>query len=254
MDALDGFAALWRETARKNGLEDFSGEELAAKFSLLYGMLLEANGRVNLTSVTTPGGAAALHFADSLTAAALIPAGARLIDVGCGGGFPSVPLAAAREDLQITALDSTAKKLVCVDGFAAGLGLCNLVTVCARAEELGGDPAYRESFDAAVARAVAPLDILCELCLPFVRVGGSFIAMKSRSAQSELALAADVAAKLGGELSDTREFELYVPGGEGGDPLRTLLVFTKTAPTPRGLPRTFAQIKKDHQRRSGKDK
>lgn len=239
---MTDFTGLWRAAARINGFEEHASD---ARFTRLYDLLTDAETRVNLTAIRDPAGIAVLHFADSLTAAREIPEGASLVDVGCGGGFPSLPLAIARPDLKITALDSTRKKLDFVGFAARELGLSNLTTLCGRAEELGREPAYRERFDCAVARAVAPLGALCELCLPLVRVGGSFIAMKSREAyRGEFESAAPVAGNLGGRRISQRRFILHFPEpDERGDPERVIVAFTKFRATPPAFPRRWSQIK-----------
>ena len=240
---MRSFTEIWRETARLNGFEQYADDE---RFTRLRDLLFEANARMNLTAIRDDAGCAVLHFADSLTAAYDIPQGANVIDVGCGGGFPCLPLAIARPDIRITALDSTAKKLGFVEYAARELGLDNLTTLCGRAEELGRDPTYRERFDCATARAVASLDALCEICLPFVRVGGDFVAMKSRDTyQTELESAAPIVRKLGGSLASRRELTLRFPyPDDRGDPERVLLTFAKRSATPASLPRKWAQIKK----------
>ena len=265
------FPTVWRRAAAANELEKYAGD---ARFPRLYELLIEANEKVNLTAVTDPAGVCVLHFADSLTLLPFIPEGARVVDVGCGGGFPCLPLAIARPDLKITALDSTAKKLTFVAGAAPELGLDNVTTLAARAEDAGRDPAFRESFDCAVARAVAPLDVLCELCLPLVRPGGTMVAMKSRSADDELANAADIIPKLGGSPPDLRRLTLFFPdsdvpipspqAGEGtardrpdgreGAADRAIILIPKASPTPAAFPRQYSQIKKSHDKKVKKDK
>ena len=201
----------WPAAALANRLDEFAGDP---RFPRLCRLLLEANEKVNLTAVRDPLGVCVLHFADCLTLLPFIPEGARVVDVGCGGGFPSLPLAIARPDITVTALDSTEKKLRFVADAARELGLDNISTLYARAEDAGRDPALRESFDCAVSRAVAPLDVLAELCLPLVRTGGRLAAMKSRSADGELTAARPVISKLGGGEPEVRRLTLVFPDGE----------------------------------------
>ena len=238
---------IWRSAAEANGLERYAEDP---RFPRLCELLLAKHEQVNLTAIRDPLGVCVLHFADSLTLLPFISEGARVIDVGCGGGFPSLPLAIARPDVTVAALDSTEKKLRFVADAASELGLCNISTVYARAEEAGLDPAFRESFDCAVSRAVAPLDVLCELCIPFIRPGGRLCAMKSRSADGELILAAPVIPKLGGGEPQTRSLSLSFPRGceREGDLTRVIVLSDKLSTTPPAYPRNYSQIKKVHQK------
>ena len=221
-------------------LEEYSDTLTLERFARLFSMLVETNRHINLTAIVEPEKVALLHFADCLKAAHLIPRGAKLVDVGCGGGFPTLPLAIVRPDLAITALDSTAKKLTFVEKAAKELSL-NVKTLAARAEDLtsrSGGGMYREKYDVAVSRAVAELDILSELCLPFVRIGGSFIAMKGSSASLELEKARPAISKLGGGEVVIDAFSLPDAGA------RALITVNKSFPTPAAYPRPFAKIKK----------
>lgn len=234
------FYTAWADVARRFDLADFAGQEFARRLHLLYEELTEVGSRMNLTAIRDFEGVLTKHFADSLSVAALIPQNAAVIDVGCGAGFPSLPLAIARPDIRVTALDSTAKKLGFVAATAAKIGLGNITTLNVRAEDAGRDPVYRESFDVCVARAVSALNVLSELCLPLVRVGGRFIAMKSRLAENELADAERGIVRLGG--SDAEHYVADFPDDAGMS--RTQLVFTKVGPTPREFPRQYSQITK----------
>ena len=143
-------------------------------------LLVEWNEKMNLTAITDPYGVTVKHMADSLQILPLLPAGAfSLIDVGTGAGFPGVPVAVMRPDCRVTLLDGLNKRLVFLETVCRELGL-NTVRVHARAEEAARQSAHREQYDVATARAVARLPVLCEYCLPFVKVGGQFIAMKGR--------------------------------------------------------------------------
>lgn len=226
--------AIIRSVFAECGISQYAEGERGEKFALLFDELIAFNNVTNLTAITECEEVALRHFADSLTAADKIPMGASVIDVGCGGGFPTLPLAIARPDLAITALDSTAKKLVFVENMAKKLSL-NVKTLAARAEEI---PEYRESFDVATSRAVARMNLLTELCLPLVKVGGRFVAMKGASGREELSEAEDGIVKLGGNVTDVDAFTLLSAGE------RVLITVKKTSPTPPAYPRPWGKIKK----------
>lgn len=202
-------------------------------------MLVDYNSRVNLTAITDPEGIAIKHFADSLSVfgAAEIPQGARCADVGTGAGFPGVVMLIARPDLKMTLVDSTGKKLRFIQDVLDAIGL-QATIVHARAEELGRDSSYREQFDFVTARAVAAMDTLCEYCLPLVRVGGTFIAMKGPDAENEMKTArAGIKILGGGEIQFSR-FQL----AESAE--RNILTVKKSSQTPPKYPRPSAQIAK----------
>ena len=202
-------------------------------------MLIDYNTRVNLTAITEPAEIAVKHFADSLTilAAVDIPQGFRCIDVGTGAGFPGLVLLIARPDLKWTLIDSTQKKLRFIQDVLNVLGL-HADVVHARAEELGRRPDYREQFDFVTARAVAAMDTLCEYCLPFTRIGGTFAAMKGPDAENELQGARPAVSRLGGGKIALHHFTL----GESAE--RNILTVEKSSHTPPKYPRPSAQIAK----------
>ena len=170
-----------------------------------------------------------------------LPRGARIIDVGCGAGFPSLPIAILRPDITVLAIDSTGKKVNYVADTAKELGLTNLSTAVLRAEDGARDASLRESFDVATARAVADLRILAELCLPFVRVGGQMLAMKGAKAAYELQDAKRALAMLGGR--DARLLDVRLVGAD--EPIHHPLIFiSKGTKTPAIYPRPYAQISK----------
>ena len=181
------------------------------------------------------------HIADSATIIKYIPEKARLIDVGTGGGFPSLPIAILRDDVSVYALDSTAKKLAYIDETAKKLGLSNIKTIVGRAEEHGKTVNYRQRFDVATARAVASLNVLCELCIPFVKVGGSFISMKGSNAQEEVDSAKSAVIQLGGSKFVDEQFSLAYNGSEFD---RHILISKKVKPTPDSFPRAYSRISK----------
>lgn len=211
------------------------------KIQKLYGLaelLTEYGKNVNLTAITDTDGIILKHFADCALLCTAVPAGARVLDVGAGGGFPSLPLAILRDDVRVISLDSTAKKLTFIDLAGERLGLLNISTLHARAEE-AANGVLRQSLDFVCARAVASLPVLSELCLPFVRKGGIFCAMKADS-REELEMCKNTFAKLGGELDGVFEKTL----SDGNETIfRTLITVKKTADTPKQYPRKFSNIK-----------
>ena len=211
---------------------------LFERFDSYARLLTEWNEKMNLTAITDPTDIAVKHFADSLTAAHLLPQGAfSLIDVGTGAGFPGVPLAMLRDDCALTLLDSLNKRLVFLETLCAALGV-NAVRVHARAEDGGKNPALREKFDVATARAVSNLPVLCEYCLPFVRVGGVFLSMKGSGGREELKSAGNAIFRLGGKKKTVEEYTL---GGAG----RVNILVEKVQPTPGIYPRKNSVILKN---------
>ena len=200
--------------------------------------LVSENEKYNLTALTAPEDIAVKHFLDSLLPLrfGLLPEGAAVIDVGSGAGLPGIPLKVVRPDLELTVLDATEKKVAFMREAALRAGVC-VSAVAARAEEAAAKPPMRGGFDIAVSRGVAALNVLCELCLPFVRAGGAFIAYKGRGADDELAAAKNAVAVLGGEVERVERAEL-------GGAERALIVIRKAKPTPEAYPRVFARIKK----------
>ncbi len=215
--------------------------ERLRSYVILTRMLLEFNEHTNITAINDPARLAVLHYCDSLTVSAELSAGARVADIGCGGGFPTLPLAIARPDLSITAIDSTAKKLKFVSTAAEALELGGIQTLAIRAEDGAHDAALRESFDHVTARAVASLPILCELCLPYIKAGGSFCAMKGPRGEDEAAEACRAAEMLGGKIESVRRMTLH--GLEDETPERTIIIIRKISPTPQKYPRAYGKIK-----------
>lgn len=206
-----------------------------------YGeLLLEQNKVMNLTAITQPDQVAALHFLDS---AALLGCasleGAALVDVGTGAGFPGMVLKILVPGLHLTLVDSLAKRLDWLSTVCAGLGLEGVTLRHARAEELAWEDGWRDAFDFATARAVADLRVLTELCLPYVRPGGRFLAMKAAGCQPEVDAAGRAVSVLGGRLRPA--FRYTIPGTEVE---RVVVPVEKTAPTPQGYPRRWAKIQK----------
>ena len=222
-----------------NGISDFITAESAEKLYLFSNLLVETNKITNLTAITDEKGIILKHFVDCASISRYVPANSRLIDVGCGAGFPSLPLAIIRPDITVVSLDSTGKKIDFVNRAAANLELDNITAVCARAEEFVTE--NREMFDVCTSRAVARLNILSELCLPLVKVGGLFIAMKSNKGAEEYAEAQNGIKKLGATLKFSKEENFSL---ESDSITRETYVFEKEKPTPKEFPRKYAQILK----------
>ncbi len=214
----------------------------ASKLYELTKRMLEINEHMNLTAIKDEKGIILRHYADSLAICEYIKPNSTIIDVGCGAGFPTLPVAIFRPDISITALDSTAKRIDYVKETAKRLELDNVTAIAERAEILGRDSKYREKFDYATARAVASLPVLTELCLPFVRVGGQFIAMKASKAEDEIDASANAIAKCGGELA--RQIHAPLRSADGDLETRVIVISTKTRHTPPDLPRHYSKISK----------
>ena len=209
-------------------------------FLLRYGeLLVETNKVMNLTAITDPEEIASLHFLDS---AALLTLedfrNKSVVDVGTGAGFPGLPLRILEPTIRLTLLDSLGKRIQFLNRVCQELDLTDVACVHGRAEEFAAE--HRESFDLAVSRAVAALPVLCELCLPLVRPGGKFLAMKSVDSDQELEAAKHAIETLGGAVSGVRDYE--IPGTEVR---HRLILVEKVKKTPEKYPRMFAKIKKN---------
>lgn len=205
------------------------------RFELLEQRLVRWNNHINLTAITEPDEIVIKHFVDSLSifSAVDLPRGASVIDVGCGAGFPGLPLLIARPDLDLTFLDSVGKKLSFIKEVMRYNGLMGDV-VHDRAENIGLSIKYRESFDFAVTRAVAPLNMLAEYCLPVVKVGGMYVSMKG--ADNEVELGKNAIEKLGGKIENIVSLEL--PTGDK----RNLILIRKISQTSIKYPRKSKKI------------
>lgn len=195
-------------------------------------LMLEWNENVNLTSITEPAEVVTKHFLDSLTPLGLLPENATVADIGCGAGFPGLPLKLARNDINLTLLDSLAKRINFLNAVIDETNLTGVTCVHARAEDAGQDKNYREKYDVVVSRAVANLTTLCEYCLPFVKVGGRFIALKGPLAGEELASAKKAIRLLGGELMPIIDCEIPFT-----DLSHKIVVINKVASCPKAYPR-----------------
>ncbi len=198
--------------------------------------LLEKNQVMNLTAITQPEDVARMHFLDSMELLTLADFSEKaVIDVGCGAGFPGVPLKIADPSIRLTLLDSLKKRVDWLGAILPQLGI-EAECVPARAEEYA--VAHREAYDIAVSRAVARLSILTELCLPLVRVGGMFLSMKALDCDQELAEALPAIRKLAGTIAQVTEYTIPQT-----DTVRRAIVIRKESSTPSGYPRRYAKIK-----------
>lgn len=224
--------------ARRLGIEL---TDLAVRQFEAYARCLEEdNKKMNLTAVTGEREIAERHFLDSLAvlaAAGESGRGARVIDVGSGPGFPGVPMKLAEPSISLTALDSTEKRVVFLQKIFNTLEISGALAIFARAEELSREAEHRERYDLAVSRAVARLNVLTELCLPFVKVGGSFLAMKTAASGEETDEAQAAISLLGGELGEHYNYEIM--GAR-----HRIVRINKVAPTPEKYPRRYAKILK----------
>ena len=213
-------------------------ENQLAQLKQYYELLIEWNEKMNLTALTAPEDVALKHFADSLLLLCYcdIEKEARVIDVGTGAGFPGMVLKIARPDIQLTLLDSLQKRLGFLDEVCNELGFDDVELIHSRAED-GSRTELRESFDIAVSRAVASLNTLCEYDMPYVKIGGRFIAMKGKEAQEEMSAAENAIHTLGGKLLQKHDFIL----GEAGE--RSIIEIKKIAATPDAYPRRSKHIK-----------
>lgn len=208
-------------------------EEAAGKLTEYNAMLMEMNKKVNLTGIKDTEESLVKNVYDSMTVynEKYFPRDGRILDLGTGGGFPGIPLAVLRPDMQVVLMDSVLKKLNFIESAAAKLEIKNVKIMHMRAEEGGRRRKTRESFDVVTARAVKMLPVIAEWAMPFVKVGGIFAAMKGPGAEEELKNAGKILQELQGELIEKKDLEL--PGREK----RSILYFRKTGPCPKTYPR-----------------
>jgi len=220
----------------KNEAEKFNiklSDKKLDKFSTYAKLLIEWNEKINLTAITDEEGITIKHFLDSLSVFQVMPENAAtVIDVGTGAGFPGVPMKIADDKLKVTLLDSLAKRVNFLEEVLKRLSLKDIEVFHGRAEDFGIKKDFREQFDIAVARAVAALPVLLEYCLPFVKLGGTFIAMKGPDIKEELKESQKALKVLGGEIVDVREFTLY-----NSENKRCIVMIKKYRQTPSNYPR-----------------
>lgn len=227
----NNFLSLLKNEALKYNIE-LSDEKLN-KFSLYAKLLVEWNEKINLTAITDEEGITIKHFLDSLSVFQVIPDDAKtVIDVGTGAGFPGIPMKIADENLKVTLLDSLAKRVNFLNDVISTLSLKGIEAFHGRAEDYGIKKDFREQFDLAIARAVAALPVLLEYCLPFVKVGGTFIAMKGPDIEEELKESEKALSVLGGEIVNVKEFMLF-----NSDNKRCIVMIKKYRHTPSAYPR-----------------
>ena len=211
----------------------------ASEFEKYSKMLISTNEVMNLTAITDPEEVKIRHFADSLSLLSLYDFSAkRVIDVGCGAGFPGLPLKLGDKSIKLTLLDSLGKRIDFLSDVCNSLSLSDVECIHARAEEQAREEGYRESYNIAVSRAVADLSMLSELTLPYVKVGGVFIAMKAQNCEEELKIAEVAIKTLGGEVEEIKEYTLY-----NTDIIHKAIIIRKVSETPEKYPRRFAKIK-----------
>lgn len=222
------------------GLRDITPPDAVQALDFFGRLLLEKNQVMNLTSITQPHEVATLHMLDC---AALLKffnfENGRLLDIGTGAGFPGIVLKILVPSLDVTLLDSLNKRLDWLNEVAKILSLQGVETLHARAEEAGQDPSLREGFDVVTARAVADLRLLCELCLPFIKIGGRFLAMKGTGCDYELKTAHPAIQSLGGALEDIYDYS--IPHTQVR---HRVVIIQKIAHTPPRYPRRWASIQK----------
>jgi len=214
--------------------------ETEAAFRAYYDFLEYSGQNVNLTTITGVEEVARLHFMDSLSLLTMVELkDKRVIDIGSGAGFPGVPLKLAEPTLDLTLLDATGKRIAFLQELCAKL-VISVSCIKARAEEAAHTPDMRELYDVAVSRAVARLNVLSELCLPFVRVGGLLIAMKALDSEDEVTEAKNAIVALGGEIAEFIDYRIPMT-----DVTHRAVLIHKIERTPDKYPRRFARIQKE---------
>jgi 16S rRNA (guanine527-N7)-methyltransferase len=226
------------------GLEELNltaNETQLSQFSAYSSFLKEWNEKMNLTAIVDDDGIAVKHFLDSILPLAHLPLpqSIKVADIGTGAGFPGIPLKIMRPDFQVTLVDSLQKRITFLETVCNELALEQVTCIHGRAEELGKDRSYREQFDVLFSRAVANMKVLSEYCMPFVKVGGLFVALKAEDSETELQEAKAMIGSLGGKVEQV----LAVPLPHS-DITRKLMVIRKVSPTPPQFPRRANKIKK----------
>ncbi len=214
------------------GLQIKLNEDQMQAFYSFMNMLIEKNKVMNLTGITDPKEVILKHFVDSLTISQFINENDKVIDIGTGAGFPGIPLKIQKNQIEICLLDSLNKRINFLNDVISTLKLKNIKTVHGRAEEYGQNTGYRELYNVAISRAVAPLNILLEYMVPFVKVNGKCICMKGNLTEEEINDCKNALQKLGGEIEKISRFNLL-----NTDINRTIVVVKKTNKTSKVYPR-----------------
>jgi 16S rRNA (guanine527-N7)-methyltransferase len=217
-------------------------EEIEKKLLLYKDLLKEWNKKINITSIEDDEEIYLKHFIDSLLLLKdrNFNESKKIIDIGTGGGFPGLPLKIVNNNYEVTLLDSLRKRIDFLEEVVKSLNLENVELLHGRAEDYGQKNEYREKFDICVSRAVAPLNILSEYCIPFVKVEGFFAAYKSSDISREIAISDNAIKKLGAKIKEIKEINL-----PGSDILRKIVIIEKTEPTPVKYPRKAGKPSKD---------
>ncbi len=228
----------------EKGIRDLTlniDNEKIEKFKIFSSLLIEWNKKMNLTAVTDPAEISVKHFLDSIAPLSVIEIkkDSKIIDVGTGAGFPGIPLKIVREDLDFTFMDSLNKRINFLKEVSDKVGFDKVEFIHSRAEDAGKNKNYREKYDYAVSRAVANLKVLCEYCIPFVKVGGYFIAFKQFEVNDEIEDARAMIGTLGGKIENIKE--ITIPQS---DIKRKIIIIEKVKDTPIQFPRQPNKIKK----------
>lgn len=234
------FCDYMQEAAEKYGLS--LTDKMLSQFESYYKLLIEWNGKINLTAITKPDEVAVKHFIDSLSCydEKIFLPGAAVIDVGTGAGFPGIPLKICHPELKLTLLDSLHKRVKFLQEIVDALELTETACICGRAEDMGSNLDYREKYDIAVSRAVAALPVLAEYCMPFVKKGGYFIALKGMKYEEEMTAGQNAIKKLGGKSCEAVPIKL--PNIEDK---RAVLYIKKCSATPKLYPRKAGAPRKN---------
>ncbi len=222
----------------KNGVD----ENKCQKFQKYFELLIDWNNKINLTAITEETDVATKHFLDSISVfkSGVINEGYKVIDIGTGAGFPGIPMKIYDESLSVTLLDSLNKRITFLNEVISTLRLNNISCVHGRAEDFGRDKAHREKYDVCVSRAVANLATLSELCLPFVKVGGYFVAMKGPKAEEEIEMGKKAIKLLGGEIVDVLSYPI-----EGTDLEHNMVLVKKISQISEKYPRKAPKPSKE---------
>ncbi len=224
----------------KKGMEELGliySEKIESDFLIYKKLLLEWNEKINLTAITEDKEIITKHFFDSLSVLSILDKSVKIIDIGTGAGFPGIPLKIYDNSIKLTLLDSLNKRIKFLDDVVEKLTLTNTITIHMRSEDGGKKSEFREQYDVATSRAVARLPILCELCLPYVKVGGKFIALKGSAVQEEVEESLGAISELGGKLKEIKEVKIPFT-----DITHYLVIIEKIKRTPKKYPRIMKRI------------